>query len=58
MFRHLKRETKYIQINGEQSTKLQKKLISKNLIFPDSFIKKCKDNANEYMHIPIEVKIK
>ena len=30
---------------------------STNLIFfPDDFIKKCKDNANEAINIPIEVK--
>ena len=27
-----------------------------NLIFPDYFIKKCKDNANENQFLPLEVK--
>ena len=52
----MKRETNYIQLNGGQSTKLQKNIISNSLIFPDDFIKQCKDNANEIINIPIEVK--
>ena len=51
----MKRETKYIQLNGGQSTKLQKKIISKNMIFLDYFINFFRDNTNEAKNNPIEV---
>ena len=54
---HLKRETKKIQLNGGQSMKLYKKIISKNLIFFQMILLKSKDNANEAINIPTKVKI-
>ena len=55
---HFKRETKYIQLNGGQSTKLQNQsFLKKYDNFPDYFIKKCRDNTNEAHNIPPELKI-
>ena len=53
---HLKKETNYIQLNGGQSAKLKNQIKKKSDTFPDDFIKKCKDNANEAHNIPLEVK--
>ena len=50
------KETKCIQLYGGKYTKLQKKVISKNLIFFQIIVFKCKDNVNEAINIPIEVK--
>ena len=36
--------------------KLQKKIISNDLVFPDYFIEKCKNNANEAHFFPFEIK--
>ena len=36
---------------------IQPDLCKKSDIFPDDSIKKCKDNANEAINIPIELKI-
>ena len=59
--KRLKRETKYIQLNGGQSTKLIYEVIEPDFfnesdIFPDGFIKKFKGNATEDINTPIEVK--
>ena len=51
-----KRETKYIQLNGGQSTKLKNQIFQRIWYFPGDFIKKCKYNANKDINIPIEVK--
>ena len=50
----MKRETKYVQLDGGQYTKLyNQSFLKKSDTFPDDFIKKCKDNANEAINIPI-----
>ena len=52
----LKRNTKYIQNDEGKSTKLYKNIFDETDIFPDDFIKHCKNNANEARNITIEVK--
>ena len=37
---------------------IEPEFLRKSDTFPDDFIKKCKDNANEYINIPIEAKNK
>ena len=42
--------------DGGLSAKLYKKKIDETDIFPDDFIKICKNNENEAHNIPLEVK--
>ena len=51
-----KRDTNYIQNYGGLSTKLYNNFFDETDIFPDDFIKHCKNNANESHNIPLEVK--
>ena len=56
ILKQLKRDTRYIQNYGGKSTKLYNNIFDGTDIFPDDFIKHCKNNANEAHNIPLEVK--
>ena len=51
----LKRDTKCIQNDGGKSTKLYNNIFDGTDIFPDDFIKHCKNDANEAHKITIEI---